>query len=83
MRMLIFRSPECVFMVLVYVDYKCVHELACLEIQSVIEKRGGYILHIDATVEEDSDCIFVGIDGVNGCVLRVPPRFVRKVLIRQ
>ena len=52
---------------LIYI--KCVHELACLEIQSVIEERGGYILHIDATVEEDSDCIFVGIDGVNGLVL--------------
>jgi len=48
---------------------KCVHELACLEIQSVIEERGGYILHIDATVEGDSDCIFVGIDSVNGWVL--------------
>jgi len=48
---------------------KCVHELAYLEIRSVIEGRGGYILHIDATVEEDSDSVFVGIDSVNSWVL--------------
>lgn len=48
---------------------KCVHELASTEIKEVHDKRGGYILHIDATVEEDSDMVFVGMNSVNGWIL--------------
>ncbi len=47
----------------------CVHELASARIKEVQDKRGGYILHIDATVEEDSDMIFVGMNSVNGWIL--------------
>src|SRR3989304_47075 len=47
----------------------CVHELASTEIKEVQDKRGGYVLHIDATVEEDSDMVFVGMNSVNGWVL--------------
>lgn len=47
----------------------CVHELASAEIKEVQDKRGGYILHIDATVEEDSDMVFVGMNSVNGWIL--------------
>ena len=47
----------------------CVHELASARIKEVQDKRGGYILHIDATVEEDSDMVFVGMNSVNGWIL--------------
>jgi hypothetical protein len=47
----------------------CVHELASTKIKEVQDKRGGYILHIDATVEEDSDMVFVGMNSVNGWIL--------------
>ncbi len=47
----------------------CVHELASTMIKEVQDKRGGYILHIDATVEEDSDMVFVGMNSVNGWIL--------------
>ena len=47
----------------------CIHELASTEIKEVQDKRGGYILHIDATVEEDSDMVFVGMNSVNGWIL--------------
>lgn len=47
----------------------CVHELASAKIKEVNDKRGGYILHIDATVEEDSDMVFVGMNSVNGWIL--------------
>lgn len=47
----------------------CVHELASAMIKEVQDKRGGYILHIDATVEEDSDMVFVGMNSVNGWIL--------------
>ena len=48
---------------------RCVHELASVRIKEVQDKRGGYILHIDATVEEDSDMVFVGMNSVNGWIL--------------
>jgi hypothetical protein len=48
---------------------RCVHELASTKIKEVQDKRGGYILHIDATVEEDSDMVFVGMNSVNGWIL--------------
>jgi len=48
---------------------RCVHELASAKIKEVLVKRGGYILHIDATVEEDSDMVFVGLNSVNGWIL--------------
>ena len=48
---------------------RCVHELASARIKEVQDKRGGYILHIDATVEEDSDMLFVGMNSVNGWIL--------------
>jgi len=48
---------------------RCVHELASARIKEVQDKRGGYILHIDATVEEDSDMVFVGMNSVNGWIL--------------
>jgi len=48
---------------------RCVHELASTRIKEVLDKRGGYILHIDATVEEDSDMVFVGMNSVNGWIL--------------
>lgn len=48
---------------------RCVHELASIKIKEAIMKRGGYILHIDATVEKDSDMVFVGMNGVNGWIL--------------
>jgi hypothetical protein len=48
---------------------KCVHELASAKIKEVQDKRGGYILHIDATVEEDSDMVFMGMNSVNGWIL--------------
>lgn len=47
----------------------CVHELASFKINEAQNKRGGYILHIDGTVEEDSDTVFVGMNSVNGWVL--------------
>ncbi len=47
----------------------CVQELASARIKEVQDKRGGYILHIDATVEEDSDMVFVGMNSVNGWIL--------------
>lgn len=47
----------------------CVHEQASARINEVQDKRGGYILHIDATVEEDSDMVFVGMNSVNGWIL--------------
>lgn len=47
----------------------CVHELAPAMIKEVQDKRGGYILHIDATVEEDSDMVFMGMNSVNGWIL--------------
>jgi len=47
----------------------CVHELASAMIKEVQDKRGGYILHIDATVEEDSDMVFMGMNSVNGWIL--------------
>ena len=49
--------------------FRCVHELASAKIKEVLVKRGGYILHIDATVEEDSDMVFVGLNSVNGWIL--------------
>jgi hypothetical protein len=48
---------------------RCVHELTSARIKEVQDKRGGYILHIDATVEEDSDMVFVGMNSVNGWIL--------------
>jgi len=48
---------------------RCIHELASARIKEVQDKRGGYILHIDATVEEDSDMVFVGMNSVNGWIL--------------
>lgn len=48
---------------------RCVHELASAKIKEIQDKRGGYILHIDATVEEDSDMVFVGMNSVNGWIL--------------
>ena len=48
---------------------RCIHELASARIMEVQDKRGGYILHIDATVEEDSDMVFVGMNSVNGWIL--------------
>jgi hypothetical protein len=38
-------------------------------IKKVQDERGGFILHIDATVEEESDMVFVGMNSVNGWVL--------------
>jgi hypothetical protein len=52
---------------LIYCRY--VHELASARIKDVLDKRGGYILHIDATVEEDSDMVFVGMNSANGWIL--------------
>jgi len=49
--------------------YRCIHELASARIKEVQDKRGGYILHIDATVEGDSDMVFVGMNSVNGWIL--------------
>jgi len=48
---------------------RCIHEMASTRIKEVQDKRGGYILHIDATVEEDSDMVFVGMNSVNGWIL--------------
>ncbi len=48
----------------------CVHGLASSKIKEIQDKRGGYILHIDATVEEDSDMVFVGMNSVNGFILQ-------------
>ncbi len=48
---------------------RCVHEMASARIKEVQDKRGGYILHIDATVEEESDMVFVGMNSVNGWIL--------------
>ena len=48
---------------------KCVHEMASCKIKEVLDKRGGYILHIDATVEEDSHMVFAGMNSVNGWIL--------------
>lgn len=48
---------------------RCVHEMASCKIKEVLDKRGGYILHIDATVEEDSHIVFVGMNSVNGWIL--------------
>ncbi len=45
---------------------RCIHELASARIKEVQDKRGGYILHIDATVEEDSDMVFVGMNTTLG-----------------
>jgi hypothetical protein len=49
---------------------KCIHELASVRIKEVQDKKGGYILHIDATVEGDSDMVFVGMNSVNGWILQ-------------
>jgi len=48
---------------------RCVHEMASARIKEIQDKRGGYILHIDATVEEDSHMIFVAMNSVNGWIL--------------
>ena len=47
----------------------CVQMMVSSRIKDVQNKRGGYILHIDGTVEEDSDMVFVGMNSVNGWVL--------------
>jgi len=47
----------------------CVQMMASSRIKKVQDERGGYILHIDATVEEESDMVFVGMNSVNGWVL--------------
>jgi hypothetical protein len=47
----------------------CVQMMASSKIKDIQDERGGYILHIDATVEEDSDMVFVGMNSVNGWVL--------------
>jgi hypothetical protein len=49
---------------------RCIHELASVRIKEDQNKRGGYILHIDATVEGDSDMVFVGMNSVNGWILQ-------------
>ena len=48
---------------------KCVQIMASYKIKKVQDERGGYILHIDATVEEESDMVFVGMNSVNGWIL--------------
>jgi len=47
----------------------CVQMMASSKIKKVQDERGGYILHIDATVEEESDMVFVGMNSVNGWIL--------------
>lgn len=47
----------------------CVQMMTSSRIKKVQDERGGYILHIDATVEEESDMVFVGMNSVNGWVL--------------
>ena len=39
------------------------------KIRDYIEKRGGYIMHVDGTCEDDSDVIFSMIDGISRIVL--------------
>jgi hypothetical protein len=48
---------------------RCIHELASARIKEVQNKRGGYILHIDATVEGNSDMVFVSMNSVNDWIL--------------
>jgi len=49
--------------------FRCIHELAFSRIKEVRDKRGGYILHIETTVEGDSDLVFFGMNSVNGWIL--------------
>jgi hypothetical protein len=45
------------------------YKLNADKIRDYIEKRGGYVMHIDGTCEDDSDIIFSMIDGVSKIVL--------------
>lgn len=51
------------------ISLKCLHELNDEKILAKIEQQGGYILHIDSTSAEDSDHVFVALDGLSGFIL--------------
>lgn len=45
------------------------HREARQEIRGVMKKCGGYIAHLDGTVEGNSPNLFIGLDGLSGIVL--------------
>lgn len=48
---------------------ECLHYAKTQKLRRLIELRGGYLLHIDATTETTSDTVFVCVDRVLGAVL--------------
>jgi len=50
------------------ISLKCLHDMNDKRILARIELQGGYILHIDGTSAEDSDHMFVALDGISGFI---------------
>jgi hypothetical protein len=47
----------------------CLHASYRFHLKSLIDRQGGYYLHIDASYENKSSTVLVGLDGVTGWVL--------------
>jgi len=48
---------------------ECLHYTRAQKLRKLIERNGGYLLHIDGTTETKSDTVFVCVDRVLGTVL--------------
>lgn len=48
---------------------ECLHYTKTNKLRRLLDRNGGYVLHIDATTESKSDTVFVCIDRVLGAVL--------------